>query len=288
MKPLMSLPCKNRYTDMEKHESGYHCTNCDHVLTDFRNSTQDEINSAIRANPGKICGVFNPHQFDYKVSQVQIPALKAVGFSLLGILGFLGPVVMTSCESDPAANGIKQDAFNLLKFPMHIKGTLKDEEGHILRNFKLQILQHGKVVKTGTTDEHGNFDVVIQKDDLNQETFDMVFGKAMHVNDTLPMQLGKFKSGKKVKLTIKAEANEIREVEGKMALKESKSCSVVEGIMIEEPPLAGVAIPYEIPESPTPVRDPEPEIIQPFEGKMIMPEEPEQPKKRRDRKRNTK
>jgi len=276
MKPLMSLPCKNRYADMEKREAGYHCKNCDHVLTDFRNSTEEEIHSAIQANPGKICGVFNPHQFDFKVSHVQIPALNTVGFSLLGILGFLGPVVMTSCESDPAA-GKKQDAFNVLKFPLHLKGTLRDEEGGILRNFKLQVLQHNQVVKTGMTDEHGNFDITIYKGDLDQETFDMVFGKAMVVNDTLPMNLGKFHSGKKVKLTIKAETTQIKATPGKMASKDLRGCTVAEGIVIEEPPLAGIP---EIP-SPTPRTEiqpeflPEPKIIQPVEGKMMMPEKPE-------------
>ncbi len=289
MKPLMSLPCKNRHTDMEKRGSGYHCNSCDHVLTDFRNSSEAEINAAIKANPGKICGVFNPHQFDYKVSHLQIPALKAVGFSLLGILGFLGPVVMTSCESDPAANGKKQDAFNLLKFPMHIKGTLTDEKGHVLRNFKLQVLQHNQVVKTGTTDKFGNFDIVIQKGDLDQETFDMVFGKAMVVNDTLPMKLGKFGSGKKVKLTIKAEAIEVIETVGEMAVMDN-SCNAVEGIMVDEPPLAGIPAPAFV-EAPKEEPLPDPEVVQPVEGKMIIQEEEEeeepQPKKRRQR-RNSK
>ena len=218
MKPILTLPCKNKHSDMEKREEGFHCKNCDHVLTDFRNSSEEEIHSALHKNQGKTCGIFNSNQFDYKVSQIQVPAFRAVRLSLLGILGFLGPVV-TSCETDSAVEH-KQSAFNLLKFPMHVKGSVKDEKtGKPLPFFKVEILQHGKLVKTVKTDAHGNFDILIQKSDLTQEVFKLAIGGSHYKNDTLTSNILKFSDNPKVRLTIKAEPTMVLEVEGEMACK---------------------------------------------------------------------
>jgi len=251
----MALPCKNKHSDMEKKEKGYHCKSCDHVLTDFRNSTHEEIRTALETSPGKICGVFYPSQFDYKVSQVNIPAFRAVGLSLLGILGFLGPVI-TSCESTPAATEHKQNAFNLLKFPMHVKGSVKDEKtGKPLPYFKVEVLQHGKVIKTVKTDGQGDFDAVIYEKDLDEEVFNLAIGGNGFENDTISSNISKFRN-KKVKLTIKAEAVATVNTLGIPGPKIMQSCTTVEGeIMSTEtvdgiPRMEPIEPPKQIPELP--------------------------------------
>src|SRR6218665_3581085 len=231
MKPIMTLPCKNRHTDMEKKEKGYHCKSCNHVLTDFRNSSNEEIQTTLRTSPGKICGIFHPGQFEYKVSHVQVPAFRAVGLSLLGILGFLGPVI-TSCESTPAATEHKQNAFNLLKFPLHVKGSVKDEKtGKSLPHFNVEVLQHGKLIKTVKTDHQGNFDILIEKDDLDGEVFNLAIGGNKHKADTITSNLNRFARGKKVRLTIKAEAIATVDVLGNMPIKVENNYTI-EGEMV--------------------------------------------------------
>lgn len=209
MKPIMTLPCKNRHSDMEKNEKGYHCKNCDHVLKDFRNSNEEEINRALLENSGKTCGIFNRDQLNYKTSHIQAPVFKTIGLSLLGILGFLGPVI-SSCETVNDHTENKKNVFNLLRFPLHIKGKVTDENtGKLLPNFNLDILQHGKLIKKTKTDENGYFDILITKNDLDEEVFSLAIGGDRYENDTLTTKLSKFKN-KKVRLSIKAEASSER------------------------------------------------------------------------------
>lgn len=249
---------------MEKQEKGYHCKDCNHVLTDFRNSTQEEINEKIKNNPGKVCGIFNRNQIDYKVSHIQIPAFKTVGLSLLGILGFLGPV-LTSCESDPAATTHKQNAFNLLKFPMHVKGTVKDEKtGKPLPYFQVEVLQHDKRIKIAKTDKDGNFDILIRKEDLDQEVFKLAIGGHGFERDTVSTKITRFRD-KKVKLTIKAEAVTEIYTLGFIPPKVVE-CNTVEGMM-EDPSVeilgripAPKDYPPEYPEIDEPAK-PEPVIV---------------------------
>lgn len=242
---------------MEKREKGYHCKSCDHVLTDFRNSSNEEIQTVLQASPGKICGIFYPSQFDYKVSHVQLPAFKAVGLSLLGILGFLGPVI-TSCDSNPAATEHKQKAFNQLKFPMHLTGKVNDEKtGKPLPFFEVEILQHGRLIKTVKTDKDGNFDILINEKDLDEEVFKLAIGRNGSKKNTITSNLSKFRN-KKVKLTIQASLAKTLPVPGYVEPKVI-NCSAIEGEIIPPEPLGGVpamppeptpGIPFEAPSKP--------------------------------------
>ena len=205
----MSLPCNQSHKHMEKREDGYYCSSCEKTLTDFRQKTNSEIAQIIATNPGKVCGIFYNHQVSFKISHVALSnASYRVGLSLLGILGFLGPVT-SSCESAPDdAAIVKQKAFNKLKFPMKISGQLKDEKtGKPLANSPVEIRQDGKMILKGFTDEAGNFELTVQKDHLKNETFDLIYQSKKHVADTLYKQKPEsFIKGKKLILTLKAEA----------------------------------------------------------------------------------
>ena len=196
---------------MESTDKGFHCKSCDHILMDFREKTNDEIRRELKVNGGKTCGIFHSTQLNSKISTTQIPAHKVIGFSLLGILGFLGPV-LTSCENDhPEVVTKKKNAFNLLKFPMKIAGTVNDgKTGQTFPHFKVEILQKGKVIKTALTDENGNFSILVDKKDLKNEQFKLAFGGFNYYQDTISTSISKFQSSK-VRLSIRAESIQIPE-----------------------------------------------------------------------------
>lgn len=204
----MSLPCNQSHTQMEKRDGGYYCSSCEKTLTDFRQKTDTEIRQIITSNPGRVCGIFHNHQISSKISHVALSnASYRVGLSLLGILGFLGPII-SSCESAPDdAALVKQKAFNKLKFPMKISGQLKDEKtGLPLAKSPVEIQQDGKTILKGYTDETGNFELTVNKEDLKKETFDLIYLSKKHIADTLHKQnLESFAKGKKLVLTLKAE-----------------------------------------------------------------------------------
>lgn len=203
----MSLPCKMHLSDFSQEEKGYHCAQCDKILTDFRTKSNDEIVETIKASPGKVCGIFNRNQYDFKVSQLTIPRIQqSVGLSLLGILGFLGPIV-SSCETTTNENApIRQNAFNKLKFPMHVTGTLRDEHtNEPIALAWLELQQNGKTIRKVYTDENGYFDFTIEKGDLHKETFDLIVDGNQHNADTIKNRSLFPDSGRKnIKLTLKA------------------------------------------------------------------------------------
>ena len=205
----MSLPCNQSHTRMAKRDGGYYCSSCEKVLTDFRQKTETEIKQIITSNPGKVCGIFHNHQISSKTSHVALSnASYRVGLSLLGILGFLGPII-SSCESAPDdAAVVKEKAFKKLQFPMKISGQLKDEQtGKPLAKSPVEIQQDGKTILKAYTDESVNFELTVNEKDLKKETFDLIYLAKSHVADTLHKQnLNSFQKGKKLILTLKAES----------------------------------------------------------------------------------
>jgi hypothetical protein len=284
-KPTMTLPCKMHLSDLSKEEKGYHCASCDKVLTDFRGKSNEETLAIIQSSPGKVCGVFDPNQFDYKVSTLHLlPSQRSVGLSLLGILGFLGPII-SSCETqDVKATEIKAKAFNNLKFPMTISGNLKDEKtGQPLAFSPIEIQQGGMVILKGTTDSLGNFSITVNKNDLKQETFDLIYGSKDHISDTLKKQtLFGHSNKQKLALTLKAEAKCVKTIHyGEQSL---QGDIAVEGIMVE-PPLSGVPEIEIVEPEPEIMVLGEPAIMEPTKGEVNL-QKPEKKRKRLFRKKN--
>lgn len=188
----MSLPCKVKHNELTSKDSGLHCTNCDKVLTDFRGKTNEEVVSNIQTaqqSGQQICGVFQRGQYDFKTSRLTFSAAqRKVGLSLLGILGFLGPVITSCSDADHTDTAIetKQKAFNNLKFPMTLEGMLKDETtGEPLAFAAVSVFQNGKVIRRDRTDANGNFSIFLQKGDLLRENFDFILSKEDYKTDTL-------------------------------------------------------------------------------------------------------
>ncbi len=250
----MSLPCNQSHTRMEKREGGYYCSSCEKVLTDFRQKSDTEIKQIITSNPGKVCGIFHNHQISSKTSHVALSnASYRVGLSLLGILGFLGPII-SSCESAPDdATVVKQKAFNKLKFPMKISGQLKDEKtGKPLAKSPVEIQQDGKTILKGYTDEAGNFELTVNEKDLKKETFDLIYLAKNHVADTLHRQnMESYAKGKKLILTLKAEAVKCNVKTGEMPVQITGDV-MVEGLVEPDyPPTLGKPAIEQEPPSPT-------------------------------------
>jgi len=214
-KPILGLPCKQHLADFTATEKGYHCASCDHHMVDFRGKSTEEIHEIVTSTSGRTCGIFTPDQYRSKLAQVLVSGVqRPIGLSLLGILGFLGPILTTSCsesptkgENDPKVDK-KQQAFNNLKFPMHVAGTLVDEVSkQPLPNASLSIYQNGKIIRKEQTDDKGNFDFVIEKGDLISENFELIIQKGKYASDTLKkMELSPSMNAKKMRLTLKAEA----------------------------------------------------------------------------------
>ncbi|WP_343631464.1 hypothetical protein [Fluviicola sp.] len=258
-KPIMSLPCNQSHTQMEKRDGDYYCSSCEKTLIDFRQKTAPEISHIISSSPKKVCGIFNNHQISSKTSSVALSgASYRVGLSLLGILGFLGPIT-SSCESAPDdAATVKQKAFNKLKFPMKISGQLKDEKtGKPLANSPVEIHQEGKTILKGYTDESGNFELTVYKDHLKKETFDLIYLSKKHIADTLHQQkLESFAKGKKLILTLKAEPAKCSYTLGEAPIQINGD--VIEGEVIPDyyEPTAGVPA-IELPVEPTEKTEPQ-------------------------------
>lgn len=207
-KPILSLPCSQRIEDLKNNRAGYHCSLCEKSISDFRDKTNDEILKTIQEAPGKVCGIFTPSQTDYKISQVFFPKLtQTVGLSLMGILGFMGPVLLTGCEKDAAdQQAVKLDAFRKLRFPMNLNGALFDKKtNQPIPNAFVELQQHGKTILKARSDENGNFTFLIQREDLRNEAFDLSFGAEGYATSNLDDFLLKGKkNNQRIRLTLQA------------------------------------------------------------------------------------
>lgn len=251
-KPILTLPCKYTLTDFEKRDGKHHCAVCDHSLKDFRNSTNEEILQAISQPGTKTCGIFYPSQLGSRTSSFTTGFQRQIGLSLLGILGFMGPALLTSCDNAPPAGPQdpirEQSAFSKLKFPLYLRGKLIDKNTkEPVKNASIRILQHDKTLLTGTTDKDGNFKIRIGQNDLSDTHFDLILHRYGYVNDTISAVDASKLEGH-LRLTIAAEQEKgavckpgevvvIDAVSGDIA----PPLPTIEGeIAIPEPPTAGV------------------------------------------------
>lgn len=188
-KPILTLPCKQNLETLEKRALDYYCNSCDKVLTDFRGKTDSEIESILANASQQICGIIYSAQIDYKRSELIIPRYQSrIGLSLLGIVGFLGPV-LTSCEETSTQGHeikVKKDAFDTLHFPLILKGTLTDNNSFDpLGNSAIELIQNGKIIRKEKTNDKGEFEIRIQEKDLNNETFELAYHSPEYFSDTL-------------------------------------------------------------------------------------------------------
>jgi hypothetical protein len=261
-KPIMTLPCKMKLSDLENAESGYHCKSCQKTLVDFRSFDQEQLQATISKQSGQVCGIFHRDQFSYKTTAFPLSsATTSLGISLLGILGFVAPIV-SSCDT-PTTTGknlsAHQKAFKNLKFPMHVSGKLTEENGELaIPSTKIELQQNGITIRTIQTDMNGHFDFVIQRGDLRNENFELIFGGAKFKKDTLHNQrISDFSAGKQLRLTLKAEAGQCTKTVSMTDYQTiSNGYTVISGIDEGVAPFPPVELIPEAPEPPVLLGEP--------------------------------
>ena len=189
-KPILTLPCKYTLNDFEQRGDLHHCKACNHSLIDFRNATDQEIQSELTKNNGRSCGIFNASQVQAKSTTYQLGFKQRIGLSLLGILGFISPAVLTSCETPDLNKQSKEEkeeiAFSKLKFPLYLRGKLVDEvTKKPLSKAKITFLQYNYELFSGETDENGHFSIQIKGRDFANPHFDLILEQVGYISDTL-------------------------------------------------------------------------------------------------------
>ena len=188
-KPILTLPCKQNLQTLEKKDLDYYCNSCDKVLTDLRGKTNEEIVRLITNSPHQVCGIMHPSQMDYKRSDLIIPRYQSrIGLSLLGVLGFLGPI-LSSCSDDGNQTSeikITERAFDNLHFPMTLNGIIKDHHSSDpLADSYVELIQGGKVIRREKTNKKGEFAIQINKKDLSKNEFELAYHSPDHFSDTI-------------------------------------------------------------------------------------------------------
>lgn len=185
-KPHLTLPCKYKLNDFTKVDQGYHCSSCDHHLQDFRHLSPDELNQVLAASAGKTCGIFNHHQVTSKVNRFETGIQRRLGVSLLGILGFISPAILTSCNDHSGESVQHQQAFGTLDFPLYLKGKLMDQRTHKpVTEAQVWLDQDNKTILTARTDSRGKFVIRINEGDLNDHQFNLILRHQIYEEETL-------------------------------------------------------------------------------------------------------
>jgi hypothetical protein len=281
-KPILTLPCKYSITDFTKQAHGYHCQNCDKELHDFRNASNSEINSKIKNSERSVCGIFNQSQVAAKTSMLNLPLWNSrVSLSLLGILGFLGPIVSSCSTEVKPIQEKKQQAFNVLKFPMRLRGSVCDHVTRkIIPNAEIKIIQNGKIIRVEKTDENGFFDFFLLKSELSNETFDLVFKSTDFVADTL--ERFSFEEAKTKQIQLSLQATVIEKTDVVTMTVGDVVCEPLQGIVAPEPVLSGV--PMEVAEPEMPIEIGKVQVSEPV--KEVAPTTENTDKQKRRRKKN--
>lgn len=194
-KPLLTLPCKYSINDFSAEGNGnYHCSSCDRVLTDFRTFEAEEISKRIREASEKTCGIFRPDQVAARRHTISLGLRSQLGLSLLGILGFVGSSLLTSCETPQQSveksnkDHLKKEenAFSRLKFPMNVNGTITDKlTKKAVNEAKIRIVQNGKDLVSVLSGKDGTFSLDILEGMLSETRFDLIVERQHYINDTL-------------------------------------------------------------------------------------------------------
>jgi hypothetical protein len=211
-KPILTLPCKYTLSDLGQKDGQHHCKACDHSIRDFRNATGEEISRAIAESDQRTCGIFYPAQVSHKTTTYQLGIQRRVGLSLLGILGFISPVALTSCDETTSVPETNKDvskedaAFAQLKFPMIVSGYLRDKANNDpLAMSEISICQNNTIIRTVKTDTDGFFTVKLEKKDLSSADFDLVIERLSYKPDTV-REIGHLAKEDRTHLVLKLEA----------------------------------------------------------------------------------
>lgn len=180
-KPILQFPCKFQARDFEQRNGEHYCAQCSKQIVDFRSASVEEIQQA--STEKDICGIFNTDQIDYNTLQLSILPQQRFRLSIFGILGITA-ALSSSCEDDAQLElGSKIESedqpfdwvqqLNQLKFPLTVRGTVVNEKDETpLQYTQVSIYHKGKQLRWTNTDVLGNFEMILELQDLESDTLD--------------------------------------------------------------------------------------------------------------------
>jgi hypothetical protein len=96
----LSFSCPEKWNSLVDVGDNKFCQKCNHIVVDFTKLSQEELDEAVRKNPGRLCGRFKPSQM--KQPLVRYAAVTGVATALLMPVSCTEEVVLpTNIEPPP-------------------------------------------------------------------------------------------------------------------------------------------------------------------------------------------
>lgn len=172
-KIVLTFPCTKKWQDMADAGDGKKfCNDCNKCVTNLTGLNKEELHQKLNNPQEQICGLYSVDQIDNLHQQYTFSRFKNLTVSLLSLLG----VFATNSAADAQTQQEKAPAtpvndsispVDTISFPVAINGRLRDKETlKAATGITIQILQHGKVIKTVATDYKGRFKFLLTKEEL--------------------------------------------------------------------------------------------------------------------------
>jgi hypothetical protein len=181
-------PCQEDWVSMSPAERGRHCAKCDKVVRDFTGMEPEAIQAVLAQMPGRVCGRVDrsavaPSPVLNAMALVRLPAERLRIFVLAFVMVFgLEVWGISSAEAQTV-----QPAVDLLQKQENLEAAVQSSADEIRIRGKVMdvytrepvqyahvmILEDGQLLKGTLTDEDGRFELMIEKETLKGDTFDL-------------------------------------------------------------------------------------------------------------------
>lgn len=176
-KVMLTYPCTKKWQDLTDIDNGKKfCSDCNKCITNLTGLSKQELHQKLNNPNEQICGLYTVNQLDNLHQQYTFSHLKNLTVSLLNLLGVFATTgtVDAQTQKEPAPVIPINDSINpvdTIGSPVEISGRLRDKETlKAASGITIQILQHGKVIKTVGTDYKGRFRFILTKEELTDTT----------------------------------------------------------------------------------------------------------------------
>ncbi|KAB2918209.1 MAG: hypothetical protein F9K23_03440 [Bacteroidetes bacterium] len=176
-KVILTFPCSKKWQDMTDAGDGKKfCSDCNKCVTNHTGLSKEELHQKLNNPDEQVCGFYTVDQLDNLHQQYFFSRFKGLTVSLLSLLGVFATngIANAQTQQEQAPAIPVSDSINpvdTISFPVEISGRLRDKETLMAASgITIQILQHGKVIKTVGTDYKGRFKFVLTKEELTDTT----------------------------------------------------------------------------------------------------------------------
>ena len=207
-KPILVFPCKYDFDFMDKTEVGSFCKHCNKVVKDYSKLSGIQFQNELAITDKNSCGRFRKDQVTFHSNTLFIPGFKEVSLSILSLLGASFIPNQSIAQTIAPAQHISKtsSALSKLKFPLTIKGTLKEKSSNLPISYsKVLFRQKGKDKKSVYTDKDGNFSILLKRIDVVDTNFQLILSQAGYKGDTLSRSINNTKETLLIKMDISIE-----------------------------------------------------------------------------------